>query len=88
MFYQYLSVLQIRPPPFAILALVQNAGGAYTRDVTIFFMITPSLPVKYDLIVGGGVEPSARQRDAPDASGKLTSFSIEGRVSRELPQSS
>ena len=30
-------------PLFAILALVQNAGGggAYTRDVTIFLAITP-----------------------------------------------
>ena len=39
--------------PFAILALVQNAGGAYTRDATISLVITPSLPVKHDLIVGG-----------------------------------
>ena len=31
------------PPPFATLALVQNAGGAYTRDVTFSFTITPSL---------------------------------------------
>ena len=29
--YSYRSVPQIRPP-FATLALVQNAGGAYTRD--------------------------------------------------------
>ena len=30
-------------PPFATLALVQNAGGAYTRDATIPLAITPSL---------------------------------------------
>ena len=44
------------PPPFAILALVQNAGGggAYTWDATISLAIMPSLPVKHDLIVGGG----------------------------------
>ena len=41
-------------PPFAILALVQNAGGTYTQDATISLTITPSLPVKHDLIVGGG----------------------------------
>ena len=32
-------------PPFATLALVQNAGGAYARDVTFFLMITLSLSV-------------------------------------------
>ena len=74
----YHSVPQIRPPLFAILALVQNTGGAYTRDATISLVITPSLPVKHDLIVGGGWAPSARRRDAPDASRRLTSFSIEG----------
>ena len=35
-------------PPFATLALVQNAEGAYTRDATISLAITPSLPVKHD----------------------------------------
>ena len=42
-------------PPFAILALVQNAGGAYTRDATISLAITPFLPgMKLTLSVGGG----------------------------------
>ena len=40
-------------PPFANLALVENAGGAYTRDATISLVITPSLPLKLYLIVGG-----------------------------------
>ena len=41
-------------PPFATLASVQNAGGAYARDATISLAITPSLPipVKHDLTVG------------------------------------
>ena len=66
-------------PPFATLALVENAGGAYTRDATIFFAIRPSLPVKLDLIVGE-VEAkheaslSARRRDVPDTTSRLTSF--------------
>ena len=59
------------------------------RDATISLTITPSLPIKHDSIVicrgggGGGVEANreaslnARQRDAPDASGRLTSFSVE-----------
>ena len=64
-------------PPFATLASVQNAGEAYTWDATISLAITPSLPVpiKHDLIVSG---PSAKWRDAPDATGRLTSFSVEG----------
>ena len=83
-------------PPFATLALVQNAGGAYTRDATISLAITPSLPIKHDSIVicQWGMEAKreaslcARRRDAPDASGRLTSFSVEGRESRALPRSS
>ena len=35
-----------------------------------------------------GVRPSARWRDAPNASSRLTSFSTEGRGSRALPRSS
>ena len=60
------------------------------RDATISLAITPSLPVpavKHDVIDGGG-RPIARQRDAPDATGRLTSLSVEGRGSRALPRSS
>ena len=52
--------------------------------MTISLAIMPSIPVKHDLIVGGGLgakreaSPSARQRDAPDATSRLTSFSVEG----------
>ena len=31
-----------------------GGGGAFARDATISLAITPSLPVKHDLIVGGG----------------------------------
>ena len=79
-------------PPFATLALVQNVGGAYTRDATISLAITPSLPIKHDSLGGGEAKHkaslSARRRDAPDASGRLTSFSVEGRESSALPRSS
>ena len=63
-------------PPFVTLASVQNAGGAYARDAMISLAITPSLPVpvKHDLIVGGRWGPSGMRRDAPDATGRLTSF--------------
>ena len=61
-------------PPFAILVLVQNAGGAYTRDATISLAITPSLPGTKLLSVGAGAKrgasPSARRRDAHNASGR------------------
>ena len=83
----YRSVPQIHSS-FAILALVQNAGGAYTRDVTISFAITPSLPVKHNLIFSGGWGPSATRRDAPDTSGRLMSFSFERQGSRVLPRNS
>ena len=40
---EYSSVPKIRPPPpFATLALVQSAGGAYTRDATFSLAIMPS----------------------------------------------
>ena len=58
-------------------------GGGYTRDATISLVITPSLLVKHDVIVnGGGAKCEAlsnvRQRDAPDTSGRLMSFRVEG----------
>ena len=45
------------PPPLLQPTSAQNArggGGAFARDATISLAITPSLPVKHDLIVGGG----------------------------------
>ena len=87
----YLSVPQIcPPPPFCNLSLSTKHRGAYARDVTSSLAITPSLPipVKHDLTVGGVWGPSVRRRDAPDATGRLTSFSVEGRGSRVLPRSS
>ena len=50
-------------PPFAILALVQNVGGAYTRDAIISLAITPSLPGMKSLSVGGW-GPSVERRRA------------------------
>ena len=79
----YHCVPQIRPH-FCNLSLSTKCRGAYTRDATISLAITPSLPIKHDpnVIVGGRWRPSTRQRDAPNASGRLTSFSVEGRESR------
>ena len=64
------------------------------RIATISLAITPSLPTKHDSIVicQWGVEAkceaslNVRQRDVPDASGRLTSFSVERRESRALPR--
>ena len=52
-----------------------------------------ALPSGHEVIIGGGwtkhgASPSARQRDAHGASGRLTSFSVEEQVSRVLPRSS
>ena len=57
-------------------------------DATISLAITPSLQVKHDLIVGGGWGQRARQKDAPEASSRLMSFSVERRGSRTLPRTS
>ena len=87
----YCSVPQMRPPPFATLASVQNAGGgAYAQDAKISLAITPppSGTGKAWPHCRCEASPSARRRDAPDATGRLTSFSVEGRGSRALPQSS
>ena len=63
-----------------------GGGGLYTgcNDFSRNYALPPGL-VKHELIVGG---PSARRRDAPDTTGWLTSFSVEERGSRVLPQSS
>ena len=82
-------------PTFATLALVQNVvgggGGPYTRDAIISLAITPSLPIKHDSLSVGEAKhkasPNARRRDGLDASGRLTSFSVEGRESSALLQS-
>ena len=66
------------------------------RDVTISLAIMPSLSIKHDSIVicQWGVEAkckaslNARRRDPPNASSRLTSFSVEGRESRALLRSS
>ena len=57
-------------------------------DATISLAITFSLPVlvKHNLIVCGGWGKREAE-NAPDATGRLTSFSVEGRGSRALPQS-
>ena len=36
---------RIYAPPFATLALVENVGGAYMRDLTFYPANTPPLPV-------------------------------------------
>ena len=36
---------RIYAPPFATLALVENVGGAYMRDLTFYLANTPPLPV-------------------------------------------
>ena len=59
----YTIVSRKYAPPFATLALVQKAGGAYTRDTTISLAITPSLPGMKSLS-GGGWRPSVGRRRA------------------------
>jgi len=62
--FLYTVVSRKYAPPFATLALVQNAGGgAYTRDATISLAITPSLPGMKSLSVWGGGTSAGRRRE-------------------------
>ena len=71
-------------PPLCNLSLGtkrMGVGGAYTRDATISLAIMPSLPVKHDLIVGGGwgqAQDVAERKagDVPNA--RLTSSALKG----------
>ena len=54
--------------PFATLVLVQNTGGAYMQDAT--FSRNYALP-------SGATHLAAWRRDAPNATGWLTSFIVE-----------
>ena len=93
--YIYCSVPQIRPP-FCNLSLnTKHGGGLYAGcDNFSYDYALPSNKANSIVICRWGVEakreasPNARRRDAPDASGRLTSFSVEGRESRALPRSS
>ena len=83
MLLQFTVVSHKYAPPFATLALAQSAGGAYTQDATFSLAITPFL----EMFSGSVDAKNARRRDATDASGRLVSFSIEGRGSRALSRS-
>ena len=79
--------LAITPPDREMLS------GSVDADIVLALpstMETLNLTV-YEFQRGKGVGAagprSARRRDAPDASGRLESFSVEGRGSRALPRS-
>ena len=78
-FSMYRSVPQIRPPFCNLSLSTKHRGGLYAEcdDFSRDYALLP-VPVKHDLIVSGGWGPNARWRDAPDASGRLASFSVEG----------
>ena len=52
--YIYTVVSHKYVPTFATLVLVQNVEGTHKWDAMFSLVITPSLPVIHDLIVGGG----------------------------------
>ena len=55
----------------------------YTRDATTSLTITPSLPVKHDLIVGGGWGPSTRRRRDTNTSARLCAKHAGGAYARK-----
>ena len=69
-------------PSFYNLSLSTKRKGAFMWDAPISLAITPSLLVKRELIVGGGWGLSARWRDAPDSSSRLTSFASGEKAGR------
>ena len=82
-------------PSFCNLSLSTKRRGLYagcdnfSRDYAL-----PSDKANSIVICWWGVEakreslPNARRRDAPDDSGRVTNFGVEGRESRALPRSS
>ena len=84
---QFTVVSQKYTPPFATLALVQNAGRLIHGMQQFLSRLRPPCMT---LIVGGGgtkceALPSAKQRDALNTSSRLTSFRVEARGSRVFP---
>ena len=82
----YSSVLQISPPFWNLSLSTKPRGGLYAGcdNFSCDYALTSGKPWSHCWWWG----PSARRRDAPDASGRLMSFSVEGRGSRALPRSS
>ena len=93
-FQVYCSVPQIQPPFCNLSLSTKCMGGLICRMQHFLSQLHPSaVPhncVKRDLIVGEGWgrARNMRRREIPNASGRLVSFSVEGRGSRVLPQSS
>ena len=70
------------PPGFCTKAEVAKEGGVFAGHYGTNVqsrLLGASMEAKHE------ASPSARQRDAPNASGRLTSFSVEGQESRALP---
>ena len=94
---KYRSVPQIRPPPPPFCNLRHSTkckGGLYagcndfSRDYTLPSGTGKAQPhCRWGVGAKRETSPSARQRDAPDATGRLASFSVEGQGSRALPRS-
>ena len=82
---KYRSVPQIRPHFCNLSLSTKRRGGLYagcdnfSRDYAL-----PSGHCRWGVGAKCGASPSARQRDAHDASGRLTSFSVEEQGSRAL----
>ena len=84
-------------PPFATLASVQNAGGGLVRGMWRFLSRLGPPPLsgtdkarphcRWEMRAKREALLSARRGDAPDATGRLKSFNVEGRGSRALPRS-
>ena len=84
---QHRSVPQISSPFCNISLSTKRRGGLYAGcdDFSRDYALPSGTGKAWPLCRWG---PSSRRRDAPDATSRLTSFSVEGRGSRALPWSS
>ena len=67
------------PPPFCNLSLSTKHRGAYKHRMRQFLSrLHPPCWLSVGVGAESGVLPIARRRNAPDTSGRLINFSIEG----------
>ena len=92
---RYRSFPQIRPPFCNLSLSTKRRGGLcagcddFSRDYALPFRTGKAwLHCRWGVGAKREASPSARRRDAPDATGRLTSFSVEGWGSRALSRSS
>ena len=94
-FHHYRSVPQIRPPFCNLSLSTKRRGGLYVGCDNFSHDYAPPSSTdkawphcRWGIRAKCEVSPSVTRKDAPDATGRLKSFNVEGQGSRALPRSS